>query len=129
MAEKDTYQLQKRLENIESLLNLLLINAISNENEIEKIQEDTVKKLEEIITPLNLFHIRLNYIEKHYYVFAEIDSSASLNEIRSTYAKATSIIKEMKFVLVFEKLYSRRKKALDDSKISYYVKNGELKIY
>ena len=46
MAEKDTYQLQKRLENIESLLNLLLINGFCNENELEKIKEDTVKKME-----------------------------------------------------------------------------------
>ena len=72
---------------------------------------------------------RLDNIEEiKYYLFAEIDVSKTLKNIKYCYAQACELLDSIKAVLVFEKLHAKRKKALEEAGISYYLQSGEMRI-
>lgn len=54
---------------------------------------------------------RLDNIEEiKYYLFAEIDASKTLKNIKYCYAQACELLDSIKVVLVFEKLHAKRKR-------------------
>jgi len=71
----------------------------------------------------------LYYIEKEFYLFVENEPSDSLNRIRRNYYQAAAILDGIRIVLTFDKLHPRRKKTFEESKISYYIQNDEMRIF
>jgi len=121
--------IEKRLENIEEILRLLLINSVLGSNETDGIQEKVLNDARELLTPLGMKNLRLNYIENECYIFAEIDEADTLKMIKSNYNQATSLLNEIKLVLTFEKLHPKRKKSFEEASISYHIKGGETRIF
>lgn len=122
-------EIASRLDNIEEILKLLLIQSVLTNSEIERIQENTISKVGDILLPLGMKNPRLNYIEGHYYIFVEPNNTDTLKKIKNHYIQAKELIPDMKIVLAFEMLHSKRKKAFEDAKISYYITKGEMKIF
>ena len=121
--------IESRLDNIEEILKMLLVNSVLESNEINKIKESILNSLRDKMVNLGIGNLRLNYIEDKYYVFAEINENETLKNIRNKYLLACDLVGDLKVVLVFEKLHSKRKKAFEESKISFYVRNGEMRIF
>ncbi len=120
---------ESRLDNIEGLLKMLLVNNVLRSSEIDKIQENILNSIRDRLNMFGMENLRLNYIEDKYYVFAEIDENETLKNIKNNYLKASDSLDDIKLVLVFEKLHPKRKKAFEEVKISFYVKSGEMRIY
>lgn len=118
-----------RLDNIEKILKMLLVNNVLGRDEISKIQENVLKDVEGFLLSLNMKNPKLYYIEDKYYIFVKVEENSSIKTIKNNYNKAREFISEMKIVLVFDKIYAKRKKALEDSKISFYIDNGEMRIF
>lgn len=97
-----------RLDDIEELLKMLLMHSVLGNSESERTQENILNKVRNILLPLGIINPRLYYIEEHYYVLAEIDTTNTLNEIKNHYIQANELI-SMKIVLAFDKLHPRRK--------------------
>ncbi len=84
---------------------------------------------QDILSPLGFSNFRLYYIEKEFYLFVENEPSDSLNRIRRNYYQAAAILDGIRIVLTFDKLHPRRKKTFEESKISYYIQNDEMRIF
>lgn len=121
--------IETRLDNIEEILKMLLINSVLENDGIDKIQESILNGISDSLASFGMKNFRLNYIENKYYLFAEINESESLKNIKRYYEQACSILDDIKLVLVFEKLHFKRKKAFEESKVSFYIKNGEMRIF
>lgn len=119
---------ETRLDNIEEILKMLLVNSVLGSSE-DKIQENILNGVRDSLLLFGMENLRLNYIEDKYYIFAEIDENETLKNIKKNYVNACDFLGDVKLVLVFEKLHVKRKKVLEESKISYYVYNGELRIF
>lgn len=116
-----------KLDNIEEVLKMLLVNNVYD-REVDKIQESILCKAREVLEPYGLTNIRLNYIEKKYYIFAELKEN-SLNNIKSIYSDITVLLEDIKLVLSYEKLHPKRKQAFADANISFSIKDGEIRIF
>lgn len=121
--------IESRLDGIEELLKMLLINSVIDKNDIEETQKNILKDLEEPLQKLKITNLRFNYIEGKYYLFAETDENLSLKAVKANYEKARAILTDNKLVLVFDKMHSKRKEAFNEAKISYWVNNGEARFY
>lgn len=117
-----------RLDNIEEILKMLLVNSIY-ESEKDKLQENILNGIIEIGKFYGLNNLRLNCIENRYYLFAEFEESVSLNNIKKIYREVSGMLSDLKLVLVFEKLHPKRKKAFEDESISFCVNSDEMRIY
>lgn len=120
---------ETRLDNIEEILKMLLVNSVLGSSEIDKIQENILNDVRDGLLTFGMENLRLNYIENKYYIFAEIDEDETLKKIKNNYARACNFLEDLKIVLVFDKLHVKRKKAFEESKISFYVKSGEMRIF
>ena len=118
-----------RLDNIEEILKMLLINSVI-EAENEKLQENILNSVREYAATKGLTNLRINQIEKRCYLFAELVDCETLNEIKKRYFEVSEKLGEnLRLVLVYETIHSRRKKAFEDAGISFYLTSGELKVY
>jgi hypothetical protein len=120
---------ETRLDNIEEILKMLLINSVLGSSDVDKIQENILCGFRDSLTTFGMKNLRMNYIEKRYYLFAEIDANETLKNVKNNYMQACKLLDDIKLVLVFEKLHAKRKKAFEESGISYYIKNGEMRIF
>lgn len=120
---------EARLDNIEEILKMLLVNSVLGSSDVEKIQENILCQIRDVLLGFGIYNIRMNYIEKKYYIFAEISEDKSLKDIKKIYIQARELLGDIKLVLVFDKVHPKRKKSFEEAKISYYVKNGEIRIY
>ena len=120
---------ETRLDNIEEILKMLLVNSVLGSSDVEKIQENILCQFRDALSGLGINNIRTNYIENKYYIFAEIDANETLKNIKNCYAQACELLGDIKLVFVFEKLHSKRKKALEDAGVSYYLHSGEMRIF
>jgi hypothetical protein len=121
--------IETRLDNIEEVLKMLLVNSVLGSSDIEKIQENILCQCRNTLSGLGIYNVRMNYIENKYYIFAEIDANETLKNIKNCYAQACELLDDIKLVFVFEKLHAKRKKALEDAGVSYYLQNGEMRIF
>jgi hypothetical protein len=121
--------IESRLENIEEILKMLLVNSVLGSGEIDKIQENILNSIRDRLIMFGMENLRLNYIEDKYYIFAEIDENETLKNIKNNYLQACDFLDDIKLVLVFEKLHAKRKKAFEEAKISFYVKSDEMRIF
>lgn len=121
--------IDNRLENIEEILKMLLINSVLNGDEIERLKSDLLSQAREFLSNIGLSNIRLNYIEGKNYIFAEIEGDDSLPQIRRIFEEIRENMASINVVLVFDRLHHRRRKAMEEEKISYYLKNGEMRIF
>ena len=121
--------LESRLDNIEEILKMLLVNSVLGSSEINKIQENILNGVRDILFAFGMENLRLNYIEDKYYIFAEIDENETLKNIKSNYSQACDFLDNVKLVLAFEKLHVKRKRAFEEAKISFYIKSGEMRIF
>lgn len=126
MNEKE---LSERLQAIEEVLKLLMVNSVLNGTEIDRLRRETLDKARERLAPLGYNSLRLNYIEDQYYIFADADSSESASMIRKKYFSAIDALGDNKFVLVFDKLNGKTKKAIEDSGVSYAIIGSSIKIF
>lgn len=129
MAGKTNPGIEKRLENIEELLKMMLVNNVLWEDNVENISEQVILAAKDVLLPLGLRNIRLNYIENQNYIFAEIDLDNKLSAIKKIYTEACNRMAGVKVVLAFDKLHAKRKASFDEAKISYYIKGGEAKFF
>lgn len=129
MLKKNEEELKNKLDNIEQILKMLVISSVLKEEEIDTIQKNVVEKTSDVLMPLGMKNPRLHFIESKYYLFIEMENIDSLNKIKATYIQASQLITNMKVVLVFDKLHSKRKKSFEDAKISYCISNGEIHIF
>lgn len=120
---------ETRLDNIEEILKMLLVSSVLGSSDVDKIQENIISQFRETLAGLGIYNGRMNYIENRYYIFAEIDANETLKGIKSSYTQASDLLDGIKLVLVFEKLHVKRKKALEDAEISYYLQSGEMRIF
>lgn len=120
---------EARLDNMEEILKMLLVNSVLGSSDVEKIQENILCQFRDALSGLGIYNVRMNYIENKYYIFAEIDANETLNNIRNCYAQACEFLDDIKLVFVFEKLHAKRKKALEEAGISYYLQTGEMRIF
>ena len=120
---------ETRLDNIEEILKMLLVSSVLGSSDVDKIQENIISQFRETLDGLGIYNARMNYIENRYYIFAEIDANETLKSIKSCYTQASDLLGGIKLVLVFEKLHVKRKKALEDAEISYYLQSGEMRIF
>ncbi len=127
--DKKNEQIVSRLDNIEAVLKMLLIDNVLGKNEIERMQEDIIKNAEAVFLPLGMKNPHLYYIEQKYYVFVEVDNACSLKDIKNNYFKSCELLPDLKIVLSFNNINVKRKQALENSKISFFIANGEMKIY
>ncbi len=121
--------IESRLENIEEILKMLLVNSVLGSSEIDKIQENILNSIRDRLIMFGMENLRLNYIEDKYYIFAEIDENETLKNIKNNYLQACDFLDDIKLVLVFEKLRAKRKKAFEEAKISFYIKSDEMRIF
>lgn len=121
--------IETRLDNIEELLKLLLVNSVLESGEMEKAQESLLIHAREILSPMGYNNFRLYFIEREFYIFVEIEPSDSLSRIRRNYYQAADMLDGIRIVLTFNKLHPRRKKSFEDSKISYYIQDDEMRIF
>lgn len=126
MNEKE---LSERLQAIEEVLKLLMVNSVLNGTEIDRLRRETLDKARERLAPFGYNSLRLNYIEDQYYIFADADSSESASTIRKKYFSALDALGDNKFVLVFDKLNGKTKKAIEDSEVSFCLVGKMLKIF
>ena len=63
--------IESRLENIEEILKMLLVNSVLGSSEIDKIQENILNSIRDRLIMFGMENLRLNYIEDKYYIFAE----------------------------------------------------------
>ena len=125
--EKET--IVQKLDNIESILKMLLINDVINEDSEQALIRDILNNIREQMEPLGLLDLRINCIEGRYYIFANLENN-DLKRIRKIYTSSSELLGDFKLVLVYEKLPTRRKQALEKSGISFYnTSSGEIKIY
>ena len=120
---------KERFDAIEHVLKMLLVNSVLNENEITRIGNEIIANAKKLISPLEFTNFRINYIEKRYYLFADVNPDFAIKEIRNSYSNAINLLHGIPFVVSFEKLNSRRRQSLELSEISDYEKNGSMKIY
>lgn len=119
----------RKLDNIECVLKMLLINSVINEDLNQALIKDIINNLKERLEPLGLRNLRINCIEGHNYLFANLEIN-ELKKIRKIYATSSELLGEIKLVLVYEKLSAKRKQALEKSRISFYItSSNETKIY
>lgn len=121
--------IESRLDNIEEILKMLLVNSVLGSSNIEKIQENILGQFRDVLSGLGIYNVRMNYIENKYFLFAEIDEAETLKDVKKHYEQACEVLDDVKLVLVFDKLHAKRKKAFDDAGISYYIQDGEIRIY
>lgn len=125
--EKET--IARKLDSIENILKMLLINSVMNEDSEQALISDIINNIKEQIEPLGLINSRINCIEGRYYIFANLENN-NLKRIREIYTSSTEILGDFKLVLVYEKLPTKRKQALEKSEISFCItSSGEIKIY
>lgn len=127
LKEKEDKIIDK-LSNIEEILKMMLVNNLLDNDDIKKMEDEMLKEINKVLEPLGMKNARLNYIEKEYYIFTDIDDEL-LKNIKSKYNQAKQSLINGKLVLVFDKLHPKRKKAFEEAKISYCVRNSEIKIY
>ena len=120
---------ETRLDNIEEILKMLLVNSVLGSSDVEKLQENILCQFRDALSGLGIYNVRMNYIENRYYIFAEIDANETLKNIKNCYAQACELLEEIKLVFVFERLHAKRKKSLEDAGVSYYLQNGEMRIF
>ena len=84
--------IESRLDNIEEILKMLLVNSVLESNEIDKIKESILNSLRDKMVNLGIGNLRLNYIEDKYYVFAEINENETLKNIRNKYLLACDLV-------------------------------------
>jgi len=126
MNEKE---LLERLQSIENVLKVLMVNSVLNGTEIDRLRRETLEKVKRRLKPFDFTNLRLNYIEDEYFIFAESDSSESASVIRKKYFAAQEILGGEKLVLVFDRLNGKTKRAIEDSEISYFIAGETLKIF
>ena len=126
MNEKE---LLERLQSIENVLKVLMVNSVLNGTEIDRLRRETLEKVKRRLKPFDFTNLRLNYIEDEYFIFAESDSSESASAIRKKYFAAQEILGGEKLVLVFDRLNGKTKRAIEDSEISYFIAGETLKIF
>ena len=56
--------LESRLDNIEEILKMLLVNSVLGSSEINKIQENILNGVRDILFAFGMENLRLNYIER-----------------------------------------------------------------
>ena len=121
---------ENRLDNIEEILKMLLVSSVLGScSDVDKIQENILCQFRDTLAGLGFYNVRMNYIENRYYIFAEIDANETLKSIKSCYTLASELLDSIKLVLVFNKLHAKRKKALEEAEISYYLQSGEMRIF
>lgn len=126
MNEKE---LLERLQSIENVLKVLMVNSVLNGTEIDRLRRETLEKVKRRLKTFDFTNLRLNYIEDEYFIFAESDSSESASAIRKKYFAAQEILGGEKLVLVFDRLNGKTKRAIEDSEISYFIAGETLKIF
>ena len=122
-------EIQVRLDRIEDVLKMMLVNDVLNNDNMEILALRTATKVSELLSPLGMKNIRLNYIEGEYYIFAEPDLSGSFFDIRKKYKEAESLVNNYKLVLAFKQLHPGLKRKLMASKISFFSPEGESCFY
>ena len=122
-------ELLERLQSIENVLKVLMVNSILNGTEIDRLRREALDKARTRLEPFDFSNLRLNYIEDKYFIFAESKSTDSASVIRKKYFAAQEALGGEKLVLVFDKLNSKTKKAIEDSEISYFIAGKTLKIF
>lgn len=125
---KNQNKILARLNSIEEVLKLLLVNDVLGGDEIERMQENIIKNIEELLLSLDMKNPRLYCIEDKQYIFVDMEEDVLLSAIKINYKKAQEIIEDMKIVLVFEKVAAKMKTALEDSEIAFCIKGGEIRI-
>ena len=105
---------------------LLIYNVY--DRELDTIQESIFRKARKVLEPYGMINIRLNFIEKKYYIFAELKEN-SLNDIKNIYSDIIVLLEDIKLVLSYEKLHSKRKQAFADANISFSIKDGKIRIF
>ena len=128
MEVSDIKAIEHRLESIESILRMLLFNSVFTDNEIENIKRRISEQIQELLSPIGLSGIRLNYIEGKYYIFADIDHKCKIEQIKNTYVKAIQVL-DLPLVFVFKTLHPSRKRALENAGISYALESGRICIF
>lgn len=121
--------IETRLDNIEEILKMLLANSVLGSVDTDKIQENILSGIRDSLSAFGMENLRLNYIEGKYYIFAETSEDDTLKKIKKNYAQACDFLDDIKLVLVFEKIHAKRKQAFEDSKVSFYIKSGEMRIF
>lgn len=122
-------ELLERLQSIENVLKVLMVNSVLNGTEIDRLRRETLDIARNRLEPFDFSNLRLNYIEDKYFIFAESNSNDSASVIRKKYFAAQEALGGEKLVLVFDKLNSKTKKAIEDSEISYFIPDKTLKIF
>ena len=122
-------ELLERLQSIENVLKVLMVNSVLNGTEIDRLRRETLDIARNRLEPFEFSNLRLNYIEDKYFIFAESNSNDSASVIRKKYFAAQEALGGEKLVLVFDKLNSKTKKAIEDSEISYFIPDKTLKIF
>lgn len=122
-------ELSERLQAIEEVLKLLMVNSVLNESEMDRLHRETLDKVKMLLKPFGFKSLRLNYMEGEYFIFANSSSKDSASDIRKKYFAAQEALSGEKLVLVFDKLNGKTRKAIEDSEISYYVVDDVLKIF
>lgn len=101
---------EARLDNIEEILKMLLINSVLGSSDVEKIQENILCQFRDALSGLGIYNVRMNYIENKYYIFAEIDANETLNNIRNCYAQACEFIDDKNWFLCLKNCMSKGRK-------------------
>lgn len=122
-------EINNKLENIEDLLKMLLVNSLLEDSETERIMGNALQDINKVLEPIGFYNIRLNNIENQYYVFAELREKCSAQSIIKMYQTVLSALDGIKLVIVFDKLHSNTKKSLENNKVSIYERNREMHIY
>ncbi len=121
--------LESRLDQIESVLKMLLVSTVLNKDVEEKLRRESEQKARSLLEPLGFLNIRLNCIENDFYVFVGLDKNKSLKSIKEMYLQAEKLLDGIKIVFVFEQLSQKRKNIFENSRISYCVVGGEIRIF
>lgn len=121
--------LESRLDQIESVLKMLLVSTVLNKDVEEKLRRESEQKARSLLELLGFLNIRLNCIENDFYVFVGLDKNKSLKSIKEMYLQAEKLLDGIKIVFVFEQLSQKRKNIFENSRISYCVVGGEIRIF
>ncbi|MBO5470048.1 MAG: hypothetical protein J6A03_09970 [Lachnospiraceae bacterium] len=118
-----------KLDNIEEILKMLLINSVICDDASQESIHNVLNEVRNELELLGMRNIRINNIEGNNYVFAKFKMN-DLRKIREVYKVASELLGNIKLVFVFERLTTKRRQALEKSKISFYIESsGEMRIY
>jgi len=108
---------------------MLLVNSVLDSTKFDGIEKETKQALVDMLKTVGIDDYNFYTVDNQNLMFVYLDSEISLKTIREIYQNITEVLNEIRVVLVFDKINGSRKKKFEEEKISFSVRNKEIKVF